>query len=230
MKLTIIIPVYNERNSVEEIIRKVRNSNIGKIEKEIIIVDDFSNDGTREILNKMKNEDLQIIFKDKNEGKGSAVREGLNCAKGDIILIQDADLEYDPNEYLKLISPILKGDTDIVYGSRFLKKDRNKIKLNRFYIANRILSLITSLLFFRKITDMETCYKVFRKEVIKKISIKSNRFGLEPELTSKIINRGHKIIEVPISYSPRSKKEGKKIDLFDGFEAIWCLIRYRLSK
>ena len=230
MKLTIIIPVYNERNSVEEIIRKVRNSNIENIEKEIIIVDDFSNDGTREILNKMKNEDLQIIFKDKNEGKGSAVREGMNCAKGDIILIQDADLEYDPNEYLKLISPILRGNADVVYGSRFLKKDKNKIKLNRFYIANRILSLITSLLFFKKITDMETCYKVFRKEVIKRISIKSNRFGLEPELTSKIINRGYKIIEIPISYSPRSKKEGKKIDLFDGFEAIWCLIRYRLSK
>ncbi len=223
MKLSIIIPVYNEENTLLKILEKVEKANIGNIEKEIIIVDDFSKDGSRKILGKLKN--YKIIFQDKNYGKGFAIRTGIKNSSGDFILIQDSDLEYDPNDYIKLLKPIIVGKADVVYGSRFLKS--NKRGILRFFLANKILSLITSIIYFRKITDMETCYKLFRSDVIKKIPLNSLRFEFEPEITAKLLKRSVNIFEVPISYSPRDKIDGKKIKFKDGIHAIMTLIKYR---
>lgn len=222
-KLSIIIPTYNERNTILEIINKVEKVDIGKIKKEIIIIDDCSKDGTRELLKRIKNH--KIFYHEKNKGKGSAIKTGLKHSTGDLILIQDADLEYDPNDYPNLIRPIIEGKTKVVYGSRFLKKHKARYRI--YYIGNIILSLITRTFYLRKITDMETCYKVFKKEVIKNIKLKAERFDFEPEITVKIIKKGYKIIEVPIWYKCRAFKEGKKITWKDGLKAAWCLIKYR---
>ncbi len=228
MKLSIIIPVYNERNNLLKILKRVRESNIGNLKKEIIIVDDFSNDGTRDILNKIKFSNVKVILNKQNKGKGFAIKTALKYITGDVIIIQDADLEYDPNDYFKLLKPILNKEFKVVYGSRFLRK--NKTKKNMFYFGNKLLSGFTSLLYLRKITDMETCYKVFTKDVIKDMKINSNRFDFEPEFTSKVLNQGYKIKEIPINYHPRTKNQGKKIKFFDGFIALWTLFRYRFSK
>lgn len=225
MKLSIIIPVFNEKNTILEILNRVEKAELpNNLEKEIIIIDDFSIDGTRELLKGLENK-YKIIYQEKNFGKGAAVKRGFKEASGDIILIQDADLEYNPEEYKKLLGPILKGEASVVYGSRFTEKHKPKYKL--FYWGNKFLSFLFSILYGQKISDMETCYKVFKKEVVKNINTKSNRFNFEPEITAKIIKAGHKIKEVPISYNGRSFKEGKKINWQDGISAIFSLIKYR---
>ena len=220
--LSVIMPVYNEKTTIIQIIKKIRKS---PIKKEIIIVDDFSADGTREILKKINAKNIKIIYHDKNYGKGYAVRTALKHAKGSVILIQDADLEYDPKEYQKLVSPILKGNAKVVYGTRFKKKQ----KISMFYLGNRFLTFAANILYSAKITDEATCYKVFESSVIKNLNLKCRRFEFCPEVTSKLIKKGHSILEVPISYSSRSLKEGKKIKWGDGFHALWILIKYKFT-
>jgi len=226
MKLSIIIPVYNESKTILKILDKIKKVKI-PIKKEIIIVDDFSKDGTRKILKKIKDKNIKIYFHNKNLGKGSTIKTGINNSGGDLIIIQDADLEYDPSDYKKLIKPILDGKTKVVYGSRFLKN--NKKIYNIYYFGNKILSFLTSIIYLTKITDMETCYKVFDSKLIKKMNIKSKRFDFEPEITSKLLKNNIKILEVPISYFPRRKSEGKKIRIKDGVIALLTLIKYRFA-
>ncbi|MBT3405403.1 glycosyltransferase family 2 protein [archaeon] len=228
MKLSILIPAYNESKTILGIIKRIQNVDLGEIEKELIIIDDFSTDGTREILKSMEDDKIKVLFSEKNFGKGHSIVKGMNFATGDLIIIQDADFEYNPDDYPKLLRPILDGRTNVVYGSRFL--GNNQIPKTKFYFGNKFLSLLTSVLYFSKITDMETCYKVFKREIVKGMKIKSKRFGLEPELTSKILNRGNKIIEIPISYNPRSVLQGKKIKPIDGLKAILTLFIFRFSK
>jgi len=221
MKLSIIIPVYNEVKTVEEVIEKVKKL---KIDKEIVVVDDGSIDGSRELLKEIKG--IKLILHERNIGKGGAVRTGLDNIDGDVVVIQDADLEYDPEDFLEMMNEIEKGEK-VVYGSRFLGKKFKKVILYLHYKGNQFLSLLTSLLYFRKITDMETCYKMFRKEVMEGVKLRARGFDLEPEITAKILKRGYKIKEVPISYNARGFKEGKKITWKDGIKAGWYLLRYR---
>lgn len=222
-KLSVIIPVYNERDSINEIIRRVKAV---KIPKEIIIVDDFSTDGTRKILEKVRDKNIKILFHRMNLGKGAAVKTALNNSNGQIVIVQDADLEYDPEEYPRLIEPIVTGKARVVYGSRILNKNNKFVRLS-FFIGGKLVTLFTNILFLSKLTDEPTCYKTFRTDVIKSIKIKSNRFDWEPEVTAKLLKRGIKIHEVPISYYPRTSKEGKKLKWRDGFIAIWILLKYR---
>lgn len=226
-KISLIIPVYNEEKSLEQVIKKVLSINL-PIKKELIIIDDYSKDKSLEIARKLEksNDNIKVFSHKENKGKGSAIRTGFSKATGTIIGIQDADLEYNPNEYNQLIRPILKKETKIVYGSRFKNNKGIKGK-TMFFLGNKFLSLITSILYFRKITDMETCYKVFRKSILKDIKLNSKRFDIEPELTAKFIKKGYKIKEIPITYSPRTTEEGKKIKPSDGLIALWTLIKYR---
>ncbi len=225
MKLSIIIPVYNEEKFIQDIIERVKNSNTGKIKKEIIIVDDCSFDNTRKILKKKINKKVdKIIYHEHNQGKGAALRTGIKEATGDVVIIQDADFEYDPNDYLKVVTPIFENKAEVVYGSRFLNKKFKGYKKN--IIANKFLTFLSNLFSHQKITDMETCYKAFKREVIQSITIEENRFGFEPEITAKIANKKIKIHEVEISYNPRTHKDGKKINYKDGLRAIYCIIKY----
>lgn len=230
-KLSIIIPAYNEKNTIEEVIKKVESVDLGVVEKEIIIIDDKSTDGTKEILEKHKNK-YQVIFLDRNQGKGSALREGFKRASGDIIIIQDADLEYDPNDYPKLIRPILQKEADVVYGSRFLKDPslNNRIVYKRGYFFSRVLNWFSNILNGLRLSDIYTCYKVFSKEAVRKITpdIKSNRFGIDPELTALVAKNKFKVLDVPIRYWGRTYQEGKKINWKDGLAAIWHIIRFNL--
>lgn len=221
MKLSVIMPVYNEKDTIRTIVEKVKAV---PIEKELIIVDDCSTDSTTEILQTLCSQQVKVIRHSENKGKGAAVRTGLRHASGDIVIIQDADLEYDPGEYPKLISPILEGEAEVVYGSRFMGK---KTPYSQHYWANRFLTLLMNLLYCSSLTDMEVCYKVFRADIIKSIQIKSNRFDLEPEITAKVLKRKYRIFEVPVSYVRRSRKEGKKIGWKDGLAAVYTLIRFR---
>jgi glycosyltransferase involved in cell wall biosynthesis len=225
-KLSVAIPVYNELRTIHEIIRRVRAV---PIPKEIVLVDDFSTDGTREILRKMVGEpDLVIHFHEQNQGKGAALRTAFKHCSGDVVVIQDADLEYDPREYLKLIQPIVDGRADVVYGSRFIG-DVVRVHLFWHRVANGILTLLSNIFTNLNLTDMETCYKVFRRSVLQDIEIKQNRFGVEPELTAKIARRGCRIYELPISYDGRDYSEGKKIGLKDAFNALYCIVRYWIA-
>ena len=226
MKLSVVIPVYNEKNTIKDLIRKV-DSVIS--DKEIIIVDDYSTDGTREILKSLEdNNRYRIFFHDKNMGKGAALRTGFKYVSGDIVIIKDADLEYDPREYEKLITPIIEGNADVVFGSRFLAGP-HRVLLFWHYLGNKILTTLSNIFTNLNLTDMETCYKVFKKEVLNGINLKSNRFGFEPEFTVKIAKRRYRIYEVPISYFGRDYSEGKKITWKDGIIAIWCIIRYKVK-
>ncbi|QWR78983.1 glycosyltransferase family 2 protein [Candidatus Magnetomonas plexicatena] len=229
MKVSIVIPIFNERNTIEEIIRRVENAPIGNNEREIIIVDDYSTDGSREYLQQAENKKgyLKVMYHSRNFGKGAALRTGFAAATGEVIIIQDADMEYDPNEYQKLLSPIEQGVADVVYGSRFLGGP-HRVLYYWHYIGNRILTMLSNMLTNINLTDMETCYKVFRKEVLNGIELVENRFGFEPEFTSKIAKRDLKIYEVPISYYGRTYAEGKKINWKDGIKAIYCIIWYNL--
>lgn len=224
--LSVIIPVYNESSTITEVIDKVSRVDL-PLELEIIVVDDGSTDGTVEALELSRAKLTHTYLTPVNIGKGAAVRIGLTLATGDIILIQDADLELDPNEYCELIEPILAGNSSVVYGSRFLKEnDVPHIRL----LANQMLTLVTNLLFRTRLTDMETAYKVFTREAAGKLSLKANRFDIEPEITAKFARLGYKIVEVPISYRPRTTLEGKKIKWKDGVKALWTLVKCRFVR
>ena len=228
IKLSVIIPVYNEEKTVKGVIEKVKKVRLKNIAKELVVVDDFSTDSTRNILINIGDKALKIIFHKKNMGKGAAIRTGLEYAAGDIIIIQDADLEYNPDEYGKLLRPIIDKKADVVYGSRLnaIRKDiKNMYKLH--YIGNMFLTLMTNLLYGAKISDMETGYKVFSRDVIKKINLRASRFDFEPEVTAKILKNGYKIHEVPISFAGRKFEQGKKITWIDGIKAAYYLVKYR---
>jgi len=226
MKLSVIIPVYNERATILEVLKKVKSV---PVEKEIIIIDDGSTDGTKEILKEIQEtQDLKIIFKDKNEGKGAAIREGLKYVSGDVVVIQDADLEYDPMDWLKMLNIIQGGKADVVYGSRVL--GRGEKSSLAFYLGGRFLSFLASILYRIKITDEPTCYKMFKVDVIRSIKLNCKGFEFCPEVTAKVAKKGYEIYEVPISYKPRKIKEGKKIRWKDGVVAIWTLIKYRFLR
>ena len=225
MEVSVIIPVYNETRTIEEIVRRVKAQNVAK---EILIVDDGSTDGTRQILESM-NElgETRVIFHDRNLGKGAAVRTGINNASGDVLLIQDADLEYDPRDYASLLQPIEEGLADVVYGSRFLGAARRPVMFWHM-VANKLLTFLTNILYNTILTDMETGYKVFKKEVVEGVNSRANRFDFEPEFTAKILKRKVRVFEVPIVFNPRDYKEGKKIGLKDAFQAVWSLLKYRI--
>ena len=224
MKLSVIIPIYNEINTLEEIISRVQATNLAD---EIVLIDDGSVDGTREIVEKYKNKNgFVVVMHEKNQGKGAAVRSGFEVAKGEIFLIQDADLEYDPREYSNLLKPLNEDIADVVYGSRFLGASR-RVAMFWHMIANKMLTLFTNILYDTILTDMETGYKVFKREVVEDMPLHSKRFEFEPEFTAKILKRKYRIFEVPISFNPRDYSDGKKIGLSDAFEAIWALIKYR---
>jgi glycosyltransferase involved in cell wall biosynthesis len=225
MKLSIVVPVFNERPTIAEIIRRVRGVDVG-MDKEIIVVDDGSTDGTREILQALALPELKVVLQERNQGKGAALRTGFAAADGDIILVQDADLEYDPQEYPRLLEPILDGRADVVYGSRFLGGP-HRVLYFWHYVGNRFLTTLSNMLSNLNLTDMETCYKVVRREVLGKIKLKSSHFGFEPEITMKLAKLRCRVYEVPISYSGRDYAEGKKIGWKDGLAALFHLIRFR---
>jgi glycosyltransferase involved in cell wall biosynthesis len=229
MKLSIVIPVYNEKNFIREIVERVRKVSLQDVEKEIIIVDDFSTDGTRDILQR----DLEplvstVIYREKNQGKGAALRAGFQQVTGDIVIIQDSDLEYNPAEYPKLIQPILDNQSDVVYGSRFIGSEPHRVLYFWHYVGNKFLTLLSNMFTNLNLTDMETCYKVFRTEVLDSVKIEQNRFGFEPEITAKVSKGNWRIYEVGIAYFGRNYSEGKKINWKDGLQAIWCILRYNL--
>jgi glycosyltransferase involved in cell wall biosynthesis len=225
-KLSVVIPVYNEERWIREVVRRVREV---PIPKEIIIVEDCSTDKTREVLKELEGDDLRIFYQPHNQGKGAALRRGFQEATGDIVVVQDADLEYNPAEYPRLIQPILENRADVVYGSRFIG-ETHRVLYFWHSVANRILTLLSNMFTNLNLTDMETCYKVFRREVLQGIKLRSDRFGFEPEITAKVARRRKpdwRVYEVPISYSGRTYEEGKKIGLKDAFNALYCIVWFR---
>ena len=244
MKVSVVIPVYNERAFIEEVLLRVQAS---PVDREVVVIDDKSTDGTRDLLedlNRLQSEghrealvqngkarlpleNLRFLFQPQNAGKGAALRLGFAAATGDIVLVQDADLEYDPRDYPKLLEPILDGRADVVYGSRFLGGPQ-RVHYFWHYCGNKFLTLLSDIFTNLKLTDMETCYKVFRREVLQSIQLESNRFGFEPEITAKISKGAWRIYEVPISYAGRTYSEGKKITWRDGISTLWCILRFNL--
>lgn len=230
MLVSIIVPVYNEQSTIQEVLKRVERVSLPRIEKEIIVVDDGSTDGTRAILEKLKK--YRIFFHNTNQGKGAAIRTGLERARGEVVIIQDADLEYSPKEYPKLLKPILENKAAIIYGSRFLNKKyklvgKEHVFLPSHYLGNIVLNWALNLLYHAHLTDMETGYKVFKRNVTKGIKLQANRFEFEPEFTVKALKRGYQILEIPISHKPRDFAEGKKITWKDGFIALWYILKYR---
>ena len=226
MKLSVVIPVFNEKNTIMDVIARVRSV---ALQKEMIIVDDFSTDGTRALLQSLPpSDDLKIFLQPANQGKGAALRRGFAEVTGDIVVIQDADLEYDPAEYQNLIQPILASKADVVYGSRFLSGP-HRVLLFWHSVGNRLLTTLSNMMTDLNLTDMETCYKVFRADVLKKIRLRENRFGFEPEFTAKVARARCRIYEIPISYSGRDYSEGKKIGWKDGIAAIYFILKYRFA-
>ena len=225
-KLSVVVPVFNERNTLVEILRRMRAVELpDSIEREIIVVDDGSDDGTRDVLKQLGDSTVRIIMHERNRGKGAAVRTGVANATGEYVLVQDADLEYDPEDWPKLLNPVLRGRTRVVYGSRFTGERRNMLFLH--WIGNRFLSFVTNVLYNTTLSDMETCYKVLDRRLFDDLSLSADRFDIEPEITAKILKRGIRIYEVPISYAGREFDEGKKITWRDGFAALWTLVKYR---
>jgi glycosyltransferase involved in cell wall biosynthesis len=230
MKLSIVVPVFNEEKTIRTIFERIQGVDL-PLEKEIIIVDDFSTDNTRNTLHEIKNTDsdnLIIVYHEKNLGKGAALKSGFANATGDIIIIQDADLEYDPQEYPKLLQPIIDTKADVVFGSRFMGEGPHRVLYFWHYVGNKFLTLLSNMFTNLNLTDMETCYKVFTKKIISQIDIREKRFGVEPEITAKIAKLRCRVYEVGISYSGRSYEEGKKIGWKDGVKAFWCIVRYNL--
>lgn len=226
MKISIVIPVYNEKNTLKLLLEKVEQANFSGLEKEIIMVDDCSTDGTTEILKELS-ANYKVLFHEKNQGKGAAIRTAIKEATGDFVCIQDADLEYLPDDYDKLLPLLINDEADVVYGSRFKNKENLKNFILKNKIANKFLTLLTNILYGAEITDMETCYKAFKREFIQGITIKSNRFDFEPEITAKIMKKKARLKEVSISYIGRGHDEGKKINWKDGVHAILTLIKFR---
>jgi glycosyltransferase involved in cell wall biosynthesis len=222
--LTVVVPVYNERNTVVEILRRMRRVEL-PVELEIVVINDGSNDGTEKVLGALEDSTVRVVHHSHNQGKGAAVRTGLQHARGDLLLIQDADLEYDPDDWPSLLAPVLKGKSKVVYGSRFTGERKNLLLWH--WVGNRFLSLVTNVLYNTTLSDMETCYKLFDRTVLDGITIEAKRFEFEPEITAKVLRRGHRIYEVPISYAGREFHEGKKITWKDGFGALWTLVKYR---
>ena len=225
MKISVVIPVYNEVETIKEIVSRVQAV---ESEKEIIIVDDYSTDGTREHLREINqgDENVAVLYHDHNQGKGAALRTGFQAVTGDVVIIQDADLEYDPREYPLLLAPIVDGRAEVVYGSRFLGGP-HRVLFFWHYVGNKFITLFSNMLTNLNLTDMETCYKVFKREVLDGITVKSNRFGFEPEFTAKIAKKGFRIYETSISYSGRTYAEGKKIDWKDGVKAVFAILWFR---
>jgi glycosyltransferase involved in cell wall biosynthesis len=241
MKLSVVIPVYNERRTIEEVLRRVQDVDL---DKEVIVVDDASSDGTREFLMELATEsegrpttpilegcyelathNLKLCFLPENRGKGAAIRHGFGQATGDVIIVQDADLEYDPTEYEKLLAPIRAGQADVVFGSRFLGGP-HRVLFFWHYVGNKLLTLLSNMTTNLNLTDMETCYKMFRREVLPDLTLREDRFGFEPEFTAKVARNHHRVFEVPISYYGRTYAEGKKIGWKDGVAALWCIVKY----
>ena len=228
--LSVVIPVYNEREYLLEILRRVEAVQLpGGLKRQIVLVDDGSTDGTRQLLAELSasRPDLKVVFQVRNRGKGAALRAGFAAADGDLIIVQDADFEYDPADYPALLAPILEGRADVVYGSRFATRDRHRGWHRR---ANRFLTVLSNFTTGLRVTDMECCYKLFRRELLNRIHLKEDRFGFEPEITAKIARLGVRIAEVPVSYAGRSYEQGKKIGWKDGLSAIRCIIKYRLRR
>jgi len=224
MKLSIIIPVFNEIENIQEILKRVKAQQVAE---EIIVVDDGSRDGTRDLLKTLDGKDgVRVILHERNQGKGAAVRTGMRAALGDILLIQDADLEYDPRDIPSLLQPIQEGVADVVYGSRFLGK-AHRVTMFWHLVANKLLTLMTNILYNTILTDMETGYKVFRREILNGMTLRANSFDFEPEFTAKILKRHLRIFEAPITFNPRDYTQGKKIKLKDAFQAVWTLLKYR---
>jgi glycosyltransferase involved in cell wall biosynthesis len=223
-KLSVIVPVFNERNTVVEIVRRMRAVEL-PVEREIVLVDDGSDDGTRAVLPQLGDSTVRVVTHPHNRGKGAAVRTGLANVTGDLVIVQDADLEYDPEDWPRLLAPVLKGKAQVVYGSRFTGERRNMLFLH--WLGNRFLSLVTNVLYNTTLSDMETCYKVFDRRILDGIKLRSERFEFEPEVTAKVLKKRIRIYEVPISYAGREPEEGKKITWHDGVSALWTLVKYR---
>jgi glycosyltransferase involved in cell wall biosynthesis len=224
--LSVIVPVFNERSTVAEVIRRIRAVDL-PVDVEVVVVDDGSSDGTDKVLAALGDSTVRVINHHANRGKGAAIRTGMESIRGDLVLVQDADLEYDPQDWSKLLQPILRGKSRVVYGSRFTGERKNMMPLH--WIGNRFLSLVTNLLYSSTLSDMETCYKLFDRRVLEGITIQSDRFDFEPEITAKVLRRGFRIYEVPISYAGREVDEGKKITWRDGFGALKALIKFRFT-
>ena len=227
-KLSVVIPVFNESATINEILRRVLNVEMPPdCEIEVVVVDDMSTDGTREILAEWNDDRVRVFLQPENQGKGAALHRGFEAIRGDIVVVQDADLEYDPREYPVLMGPILDGRADVVFGSRFLGGP-HRVLFFWHYLANKALTTLSNMLTDLNLTDMETCYKAFRADVLASITLREKRFGFEPEFTAKVARRGFRIYEVPISYSGRSYDEGKKIGMYDAVEALYCILRYNI--
>ena len=228
-KVSIVVPVYNEINTIDEILKKIENASFYGLEKEVILVDDMSTDGTREKLKELENK-YKVFYHEKNQGKGAAIRTAMSNITGDIMVIQDADLEYDPNDYEDLIKLIVENKADVVYGSRLTGAKPSRSFMFTHLLGNKLLTFTTNLLYGATLTDMETCYKVFKREIIQSITIEENRFGFEPEITAKVAKiKSIRIYEVGISYYGRTYEEGKKIGIKDGFRALWAIMKYRFK-
>ena len=227
--LTVVIPCFNERDTIERIVEAVLAAPLRDLE--VIVVDDCSSDGTREILReKVESRVARVIYQERNRGKGAALRAGFQAATGDLVIVQDADLEYDPQDYPRLVEPILAGRADVVFGSRFSGGASVRVLYYWHYVGNRLLTTFSNMLTNVNLTDMEVCYKVFRREVLQRITIEEDRFGFEPEITAKVAKLGCRIYEVGISYAGRTYREGKKIGWRDGVRAIWCILKYNLLR